>query len=122
MFWLFVEQQHADKDYVILDGQRLTFRQLGQRAAKAASVFEDVYGVKKGAHICRIVNQDLIENQGDRVAICSRNYLEYLVLFWACRKFPPLVLPYLNVLSDLIGAVSVLVNAWVVLLLFFLAY
>ncbi|KAF9070355.1 hypothetical protein BDP27DRAFT_1220781, partial [Rhodocollybia butyracea] len=81
VFWLFVEQQHADKDYVVLDGQRLTFRQLGQRAAKAASVFQDVYGVKKG----------------DRVAICSRNYLEYLVLFWACH---------------LIGAVSVLVNAW----------
>lgn len=27
---------------------------------------------------------------GDRVGICSRNYIEYLVAFWACRKSPGL--------------------------------
>jgi len=37
---------------------------------------------------------------GDRVAICSRNYPEYLVAFWA---------------SQLIGAVSTFVNAWATL-------
>ncbi|KAL0949958.1 hypothetical protein HGRIS_009978 [Hohenbuehelia grisea] len=35
--------------------------------------------------------------KGDRVGICSRNYPEYLAAFWACH---------------LIGAVSVLANAW----------
>ncbi|KJA19908.1 hypothetical protein HYPSUDRAFT_68905 [Hypholoma sublateritium FD-334 SS-4] len=35
--------------------------------------------------------------QGDRVAICSRNTPEYLAIFWACH---------------LVGAVSVLANAW----------
>ncbi|KAF8161102.1 hypothetical protein B0H34DRAFT_654088 [Crassisporium funariophilum] len=35
--------------------------------------------------------------KGDRVAICSRNCPDYLVAFWACH---------------LIGAVSVLANAW----------
>ncbi|KAJ7068258.1 hypothetical protein C8F01DRAFT_1117516 [Mycena amicta] len=35
--------------------------------------------------------------KGDRVAICARNLPEYLVAFWACH---------------LIGAVAVLVNAW----------
>lgn len=37
-------------------------------------------------------------SKGDRVAICSRNLPEYLVAFWACH---------------LIGAVSVMVNAYV---------
>lgn len=35
--------------------------------------------------------------KGDRVGICSRNHYDYLVTFWACH---------------LIGAVTVLVNAW----------
>ncbi|KAF9049753.1 hypothetical protein BJ165DRAFT_1453443 [Panaeolus papilionaceus] len=35
--------------------------------------------------------------QGDRIAICSRNCPDYLAIFWACH---------------LIGAVSVLANAW----------
>ncbi|KAK7695997.1 hypothetical protein QCA50_000637 [Cerrena zonata] len=35
--------------------------------------------------------------KGDRVSICSRNLPEYLIAFWACH---------------LLGAVSVLVNAW----------
>ncbi|KAI0080886.1 long-chain-fatty-acid-CoA ligase [Panus rudis PR-1116 ss-1] len=35
--------------------------------------------------------------KGDRVAICSRNLPEYLTAFWACQ---------------LLGAVAVLVNAW----------
>jgi hypothetical protein len=53
--------------------------------------------------------------QGDRVAICSRNYPEYLVAFWACRKFWVYdaqfgALPQPQLL-DLIGAVSVLANA-----------
>lgn len=38
--------------------------------------------------------------KGDRVAICSRNLPEFLVAFWACH---------------LIGAVSVLINAYVIL-------
>ncbi|KAE9407012.1 acetyl-CoA synthetase-like protein [Gymnopus androsaceus JB14] len=81
IFWLYITQLHADKICVVFENQRLTFREAGIRAAKAASIFQDVYGVKKG----------------DRVALCSRNYPEYLVLFWACH---------------LIGAVVVLVNAW----------
>ncbi|KAI0080888.1 acetyl-CoA synthetase-like protein [Panus rudis PR-1116 ss-1] len=35
--------------------------------------------------------------KGDRVVICSHNHSEYLVIFWACH---------------LLGAVTVLVNAW----------
>ncbi|KAJ3801861.1 hypothetical protein GGU11DRAFT_674108, partial [Lentinula aff. detonsa] len=80
-FWLTVVQLHGDKTYVVFEKQRLTFSEMNERAAKAASIFRDIYGISKG----------------DRVAICCRNYPEFLVAFWACH---------------LIGAVSVLVNAW----------
>ncbi|KAJ3932391.1 MAG: hypothetical protein NXY57DRAFT_119932 [Lentinula lateritia] len=81
VFWLSVSKQHSDKTCVVYENQRLTFGEVAERAARAASIFRNLFGVKKG----------------DRIAICSRNYPEYLVLFWACH---------------LIGAVSVLVNAW----------
>ncbi|KAJ3972171.1 hypothetical protein EV361DRAFT_907039 [Lentinula raphanica] len=80
-FWLTISKSHADKTCVVYENQRPSYGEVAERAAKAASIFRHVYGIKKG----------------DRVAICSRNYPEYLVLFWACH---------------LIGAVSVLVNAW----------
>ncbi|KIK63793.1 hypothetical protein GYMLUDRAFT_71928 [Collybiopsis luxurians FD-317 M1] len=67
VFWLYVMQLHGDKTCVVFEDQRLTFAQLGQRAIKAASIFRNVYGVKKG----------------DRIVICSRNCPEYLVIFWA---------------------------------------
>ncbi|KAJ4490255.1 hypothetical protein J3R30DRAFT_3278350 [Lentinula aciculospora] len=81
VFWLSVSKLHPDKTCVVYEHQRLTFGGVAERAAKTASIFREVYGVKKG----------------DRIAICSRNYPEYIVVFWACH---------------LIGAVSVLVNAW----------
>ncbi|KAH8105971.1 hypothetical protein BXZ70DRAFT_998122 [Cristinia sonorae] len=48
-------------------------------------------------HVARIFERVYGVRKGDRVAICSRNLPEYLVAFWACH---------------LIGAVSVMVNAW----------
>ncbi|KAJ4490588.1 hypothetical protein J3R30DRAFT_3694284 [Lentinula aciculospora] len=80
-FWLAAVQLHGDKTYVVFEKQRLTFHEVNERAAKAASIFRQTYGISKG----------------DRVAICCRNYPEFLVTFWACH---------------MIGAVTVLVNAW----------
>ncbi|KAF9495672.1 acetyl-CoA synthetase-like protein [Pleurotus eryngii] len=80
-FWLWASNEHADKTYVVFESQRYTYREIFQRSLKAASIYQDVYSIRKG----------------DRVGICSRNYPEYLVAFWACH---------------LIGAVSVLANAW----------
>ncbi|KAJ3892547.1 hypothetical protein GG344DRAFT_45219 [Lentinula edodes] len=80
-FWLTAVQLHGEKTYAVFEKQRLTFREVNERAAKAASIFREIYGISKG----------------DRVAICCRNYPDFLVAFWACH---------------LIGAVSVLVNAW----------
>ncbi|KAF6762632.1 long-chain-fatty-acid-CoA ligase [Ephemerocybe angulata] len=81
VFWLWSLAQHKDAVYLVFEKQRYTFGQVHNRAVKAASMFRHVYGVRKG----------------DRVAICARNYPEYMVAFWACQ---------------LIGAVSVLTNAW----------
>ncbi|KAJ2915027.1 hypothetical protein MD484_g5364, partial [Candolleomyces efflorescens] len=81
VFWLWAIQQHKDATYLVFEKQRYTFAQVHNRAVRAASLFRHVYGVRKG----------------DRVAICARNYPEYLVAFWACH---------------LIGAVTVLANAW----------
>ncbi|KAH9485387.1 Long-chain-fatty-acid--CoA ligase FadD13 [Psilocybe cubensis] len=80
-FWLSAVSQYSDDTYVVYEDQRLTYSQVHARAVRAAGVFRDVFGIKKG----------------DRVGICSRNCPDYLVAFWACH---------------LIGAVSVLVNAW----------
>ncbi|KAF8897515.1 hypothetical protein BD779DRAFT_1608102 [Infundibulicybe gibba] len=80
-FWLWASQEHAASTYVVFENQRLTYRQVFERSLVAATIYRNVFGIRKG----------------DRVGICSRNYPEYLVAFWACH---------------LIGAVSVLANAW----------
>ncbi|KAG6888420.1 hypothetical protein C0995_008333 [Termitomyces sp. Mi166 len=80
-FWLWAAAEHAPLTYVVLEKQRISYKQAFEQSVRAAGVLRDVYGVKKG----------------DRVGICSRNYPDYVVAFWACH---------------LIGAVSVLVNAW----------
>ncbi|XP_006460626.1 acyl-CoA synthetase [Agaricus bisporus var. bisporus H97] len=80
-FWLSAAKDHANATYVVYEQQRYTYQQVFERSVRAAAMYRDVYGIRKG----------------DRVAICSRNYPEYLVAFWACH---------------LIGAVSVLGNAW----------
>ncbi|KAI3605858.1 long-chain-fatty-acid--ligase [Moniliophthora roreri] len=81
LFFLSVTALHADKINVVFENERLTFQEMNERATRAAAILRDVYGVLKG----------------DRVAICSRNFPEYLVVFWAIH---------------LLGAVPVLVNAW----------
>lgn len=81
VFWLSAAKDHADKMYVVYERQRYTYQQVFERSVKAAAMYHDVYGIRKG----------------DRVAICSRNYPDFLVAFWACH---------------LVGAVSVLINAW----------
>lgn len=80
-FWIWSSQQYSEATYVVFEQQRLSFRDVFQRSVQAAGMYRAIYGIQKG----------------DRVGICSRNYPEYLVAFWACH---------------LVGAVSVLVNAW----------
>ncbi|KAJ7667988.1 hypothetical protein DFH06DRAFT_1184159 [Mycena polygramma] len=81
VFWLWASDIYADRTYLIYENQRYTYKEVFERSLKAAAIFNDVYRVKKG----------------DRIGICSRNYPEYLVAFYA---------------AHLIGAVAVLTNAW----------
>ncbi|KAJ6573029.1 hypothetical protein DFH09DRAFT_1152220 [Mycena vulgaris] len=81
VFWLWASGEYADKSYLVFENQRYTYKEAAFRALRSAAIFSDVYGVKKG----------------DRVGICSRNYPEYVITFWACQ---------------LLGAVPVLTNAW----------
>ncbi|KAJ3998753.1 hypothetical protein F5050DRAFT_1566486 [Lentinula boryana] len=81
VFWLAVCKLHEDKIYIVYEEERFTYKQMLEKSIKAAAVLANSYNVRKG----------------DRVAICSRNCIEYLVAFWACH---------------LIGAVAVMVNAW----------
>ncbi|KAJ3742665.1 hypothetical protein DFH05DRAFT_1501677 [Lentinula detonsa] len=81
VFWLAVCKLHEDKIYIVYEEERFTYKQMLEKSMKAAAVLANSYNVRKG----------------DRVAICSRNCIEYLVAFWACH---------------LIGAVTVMVNAW----------
>ncbi|KAK0452889.1 uncharacterized protein EV420DRAFT_1645412 [Desarmillaria tabescens] len=69
LFFLHSTGKHADKTYVVYEGERHTFREILDKAVKCAAIFRDVYGVKKG----------------DRITICSRNCPNYLVVFWACH-------------------------------------
>jgi len=92
-FWLWVSHEYRNREYVVFDQQQdmsgrnfkrktLSYSEASGRILKAAAVFRDVYGIQKG----------------DKVGICSRNFPDYLIAFWACH---------------MIGAVSVLVNAYV---------
>ncbi|KAK0184106.1 hypothetical protein F5146DRAFT_1076004 [Armillaria mellea] len=80
-FWVSAVKKNGDKTYIVFEGERYTYRQVFDRSVRTAGIFYTVYGVRKG----------------DRVALCSRNVSEYLVIFWAIH---------------LLGAVPVLVNAW----------
>ncbi|KAJ6625626.1 hypothetical protein B0H10DRAFT_2313378 [Mycena sp. CBHHK59/15] len=76
-FWLSAVENHSEKTYIVYEEERLTYRQgaaifllaVHDKASKAAAVFRNVYGIRKG----------------DRVGICSRNCSQYLVAFWACH-------------------------------------
>lgn len=47
-FWLLTAAEHAPLTYVVLEKQRISYKQAFEQSLKAAGVFRDVYGVKKG--------------------------------------------------------------------------
>ena len=65
---------------VVYEDDRLSYREVAEKAVKAAGLLRDRFGIRKG----------------DKVAIVSRNYPEWIVAFWAIQ---------------LIGGVAVSVNA-----------
>ncbi|KIY72274.1 long-chain-fatty-acid-CoA ligase [Cylindrobasidium torrendii FP15055 ss-10] len=79
-FWVWARSEHKDKTAIVFEDTHYTYVSAFLASMKCASILREKYQVKKG----------------DRVAICSRNYASYFIVFWGCH---------------LIGAVSVLVNA-----------
>lgn len=53
-FWLTAVQLHGEKTYAVFEKQRLTFREVNERAAKAASIFREIYGISKGKNKARL--------------------------------------------------------------------
>lgn len=51
VFWMWSANEHKDAMYAILENQRHTFSQVFQRSLKAAAMFRDVYGVRKGQYV-----------------------------------------------------------------------
>jgi acyl-CoA synthetase (AMP-forming)/AMP-acid ligase II len=80
-FFLATTTEHANKELTVYEGERVTFREAAQQTLKAAGLLRDRFGIRKG----------------DKVAIVSRNYPEWIIAFWAIH---------------LLGGVSVCVNAW----------
>ncbi|KAL1743870.1 hypothetical protein HDZ31DRAFT_64614 [Schizophyllum fasciatum] len=79
-FWLSGVRMYSDREYIVFEKQRYTFGAAHERALRVAAVFRDMHGVRKGDH----------------VGLVSRNFPDYIIVFWACH---------------LLGAVPVLVNS-----------
>ncbi|KAL1759440.1 hypothetical protein FB107DRAFT_205000 [Schizophyllum commune] len=80
-FWLDSVRRYGKRTYIVFEDQRVTYEETHMQAVRLATALKRAYGVSKG----------------DRVAIVSRNCIEYMNAFWACH---------------MLGAVAVLVNAW----------
>ncbi len=58
---------HADNEYIVCEGQRITFRQHLARVSAVAHHLRHTYGVQPG----------------DRVAILADNHPQWIITFWA---------------------------------------
>jgi long-chain acyl-CoA synthetase len=58
---------HADNEYIVCEGQRITFRQHLARVSAVAHQLRHTYGV----------------NPGDRVAVLADNHPQWIITFWA---------------------------------------
>lgn len=116
-FWLSAVSQYTEDTYIVFEHDRWTYRQVHDRAVKWAGIFVKKYDIQKGKYWpLEPVSSRSSLSVGDRVAICSRNCPEYLVAFWACRTLLVIMKKEqtaIYTIIDLIGAVSVLVNAFV---------
>ncbi|KIJ37523.1 hypothetical protein M422DRAFT_33642 [Sphaerobolus stellatus SS14] len=69
-FWTSAVTNRPDlqgQDYIVFEDTRITYGQADEMVQKLASIFREVYGVRKG----------------DRVGIAMRNYPEWIISFWA---------------------------------------
>ena len=68
---------HADKEFLVYQGERLTFGEVSAMAARVAAMLQHRHGIAKG----------------DRVAIAMRNYPEWIALFLGAIMLGAIVVP-----------------------------
>ncbi|MBI1366170.1 MAG: AMP-binding protein [Alphaproteobacteria bacterium] len=69
--------QHGEKDFIIYEGERLSYAETWRRACRLADALKTQFGVSKG----------------DRVAIAMRNYPEWCVAYMAVISLGAVVVP-----------------------------
>ena len=67
----------GDRDFIVYEGERLTFDAHYRAAVTLGRVFADRFGIRKG----------------DRVAIAMRNFPEWSIAFWAAAALGAVVVP-----------------------------
>ncbi|KAI5830064.1 acetyl-CoA synthetase-like protein [Schizophyllum commune Tattone D] len=67
--WLGAVRTYPDREFIVFEDQRHTFRTAHERAVRIAAVFRDIHGIRKGDH----------------VGLVARNFPDYLIVFWACH-------------------------------------
>jgi len=60
---------HSNNEFIVFENERWTYAQAFDYISRAASMFRDVYGIRKG----------------DRVGIVMRNFPEFIIIFFACH-------------------------------------
>jgi len=116
VFWLSAAKDHAEKTYVVYEKRRYTFQQVFESSIKAAAMYRDVYDIRKGVYLSFPLSCWQITWYSQ--VIGSLYVLGIIPISWllsglaVCPHYSIVrfVPSYLDCL-DLIGAVSVLVNA-----------
>ena len=70
-------RQFAERDYLVYEGQRLSYEQHYQQVVTLGHALIEDYGIKKG----------------DRIALAMRNYPEWPLVFWATVSIGAVVVP-----------------------------
>ncbi len=76
-YFAFFLGANADKEFLVYEGERLTFADIQAQAVRIAAMLQHRYGVAKG----------------DRVAIAMRNYPEWIAVFIGAQMIGAIVVP-----------------------------
>jgi long-chain acyl-CoA synthetase len=70
-------ESFAERDYIVYEGERLTYAQTLERVRALASYLQEVCNIQKG----------------DRIALAMRNYPEWIIAFWASLSIGAIIVP-----------------------------
>ncbi len=68
---------HGDREYIVFEGERITFEQHHRAVVRLARELKEIHGVAKG----------------DRVVLAMRNFPEWSVTFWAIASIGAVAVP-----------------------------